>query len=142
LDNSKYNNSVMCIKGYLVSEWASVVISGEWVSECCCIWWVSERVLLYLVSEWASVVISGERVFNSKWAIFQLYLSRWEQVTFRWDDNDFHFVLNPELSWIFYSSSSLKQQSAGSYVALLWNIMLIPKPTSLCSYRYFFKLHA
>jgi hypothetical protein len=99
---------------YLVSEWASVVISGEWVSErvllylvsewvseCCYIWWVSERVLLYLVSEWASVVISGERVFNSKWAIFQLYLSRWEQVTFRWDDNDFHFVLDPELSWIF-----------------------------------------
>ena len=103
---------------YLVSEWASVVISGEWVSECCYIWWVSEQMKKISAISW------------------------WEQVTFRWDDNDFSFVLDPELSWIFYSASWLKQQSAGSYVALLWNIMLIPKPTSLCSYRYFFKLHA
>ena len=39
------------------------------------------------------------------------------------------------LSWIFYSASSLKQQSAGRHVAPLGQIILIPsEPTSLCSY--------
>ena len=40
----------------------------------------------------------------------------------------------------FYCASSLKQHSAGRHVASLWHIIMIPKPTSLCSVSL--KLHA
>ena len=37
-----------------------------------------------------------------------------EQVTFRWDD-DICFVLDQHTEFDFYSTNSLKQQSAGNY---------------------------
>ena len=68
--------------------------------------------------EWAS-----DCCLMPKWAIFQLYH----------DENEFTFdeiimmsgfyMINI-LSWIFYSASSLKQQSTGKHVALPQNIFL------------------
>jgi len=44
-------------------------------------------------------------------------ISRQEQVIFRWDDDDVHFVLEQHAELDFYSATSLKQQLAGRYVA-------------------------
>ena len=51
-----------------------------------------------------------------------------EQNTFQWDDDEIRFVLaqHAELDFFFYSSSSLKQQSAGKDVAPVGHIILIP----------------
>jgi len=48
-----------------------------------------------------------------------------EQVNFQWNDDEVTFVLEHGY-FDFYSASSLKQQSAGSYVAPLAHIILIP----------------
>ena len=42
-----------------------------------------------------------------------------EQVNFQWDDDEVHFVLDQHDEFDFYSSSLLKQQSAGRHVAPL-----------------------
>ena len=52
-----------------------------------------------------------------------------EQVLFWWDDyddDDVHVVLNQHSELDFYSTSSLKQQSAKRHVAPLEHIILIP----------------
>ena len=49
-----------------------------------------------------------------------------EHVNCQWDDSEFHPVLHADMD--LYSASSLKQ-----HVAPLGHIILIPKPTSLCS---------
>jgi len=49
-----------------------------------------------------------------------------EQVNFQWNDDEVRFVLDQHAELDFYSASSLKQQSAGRYVAPLWYIILIP----------------
>ena len=55
-------------------------------------------------------------------------MSWWEQNNFQWDDDDeIRFVLDQHSELDFYSTSSLKQQSAGSHVAPLGHIILIPK---------------
>ena len=50
-----------------------------------------------------------------------------EQVTYGWDDDhDVHFVLDQHAELDFYSTSSLKQQSAGRHVAPVWhNVMIL-----------------
>jgi len=50
-----------------------------------------------------------------------------EQVNFRWNDDEVHFVLDQhaELDF-FYGASSLKQQSTGRHVAPFGHIILIP----------------
>ena len=53
-------------------------------------------------------------------------MSWWEQVNFQWDDDDVRFVLDQQAELEFHSASSLKQQSAGRYVAPLGHIILIP----------------
>jgi hypothetical protein len=42
--------------------------------------------IYYLVSEWL--------LFNVKWEIFSPAISWWEKITFQWDDDDVHFVLD------------------------------------------------
>jgi hypothetical protein len=49
-----------------------------------------------------------------------------EQVTFRWVDDDVHFVLDQNTELDFYSANTLNQQSAGRHVAPLGHIILIP----------------
>jgi hypothetical protein len=47
-------------------------------------------------------------------------------VNFQWDDDDeVLLVLDQHAYLYFYNASSLKQQSADRYVALLWHIILI-----------------
>ena len=53
-------------------------------------------------------------------------ISWWEQDSFRWDDGEVCFVLDQHAQLNFYSSSSLKQQSADRHVAPLKHIILIP----------------
>jgi hypothetical protein len=49
-----------------------------------------------------------------------------EQVNFQWDEDDeVCFVLDQHANLDFYGASSLKQQSAGRYVAPLGHIILI-----------------
>ena len=43
----------------------------------------------------------------------------------QWHDDDIHFVLDKHAELDFYSSSSLKQQTAGRHVASLTHIILI-----------------
>jgi hypothetical protein len=45
----------------------------------------------------------------------------------QWDDDDVRFIQDQHTELDFYSASSLKQQSAGRHVALLWHIILIPR---------------
>ena len=48
----------------------------------------------------------------------------------RWDDDDEDdviFVLDQHAELNFYSVISLKQHSAGRYVAPLWHVILIPR---------------
>jgi hypothetical protein len=67
------------------------------------------------VSEWM--------LFNANSAIFQIYHSK-EQVNFQWDDDDeVRFVLDQHAELDLYSVCSLKQQSAGRYVAPLGHII-------------------
>jgi len=40
-----------------------------------------------------------------------------------WEDVDVHFVLDQHIKLDFYNVSSLKQQSVGKHVTLLWNIL-------------------
>jgi len=47
-------------------------------------------------------------------------ISRQEQVTIQWDDDDVHFVLHQHAELDFYSASSLKQQSMDRYVPPLY----------------------
>ena len=47
-------------------------------------------------------------------------------IYFQWDDDEVRFVLDQHAELDFYSASSLKQQSAGRYVAPLGHIILIP----------------
>jgi hypothetical protein len=49
-----------------------------------------------------------------------------EQVNFQWDDDEVRFVLDKHAELDFYSDGSLKQQSAGTHVAPLGHIILIP----------------
>jgi hypothetical protein len=58
---------------------------------------------------------------KTKWAI----ISWWEQVKFRWDDDNVHFVLDQYASLDFCSASSLKQQSVDRHVDPLKHIILI-----------------
>ena len=53
-------------------------------------------------------------------------ISQREQVNYQWDDDEVRFVLDQHAELDFYSASSLKQQSAGRYVAPLGHIILIP----------------
>ena len=46
------------------------------------------------------------------------------QATFRWDDDDVHFVLDQHAYLDFYCASSLKQQSADRHVAPLIFLIL------------------
>jgi len=48
------------------------------------------------------------------------------QVNFQRDDDKVRFVLDQNAELGFYSTSSLKQQSAGRHVAPLGHIILIP----------------
>ena len=48
-----------------------------------------------------------------------------EQVNFQWDDDEVRFVLDQHAELDFYSTSSLKQQSATGHVAPLAHIILI-----------------
>ena len=48
-----------------------------------------------------------------------------EQVNFQSDDDEVRFVLDQHAELEIYSASSLKQQSAGRYVAPLVHIILI-----------------
>ena len=50
-----------------------------------------------------------------------------EQVSFRSKDNEVRFVLDQHAQLEFYSTSSLKQQTAGKPVAPLGHIILIPR---------------
>ena len=43
-----------------------------------------------------------------------------------WDDDEVRFVLDQHAELGFYSSSSLKEKSAGRHVAPLGHIILIP----------------
>jgi hypothetical protein len=49
-----------------------------------------------------------------------------EQVNFQWEYDEVRFVLDQHAELDVYSASSLKQQSAGRYVAPLGHIILIP----------------
>jgi hypothetical protein len=51
-----------------------------------------------------------------------------EQVTFQWDDDEVHFVLDQHTKLDFYSVSSLEQQSVDRHV-----VPHDSKSTSLCS---------
>jgi hypothetical protein len=44
----------------------------------------------------------------------------------RWDYNDVHFVLDQDAELDLYSANSLKQQSRGTQVTSLGQIILIP----------------
>ena len=57
---------------------------------------------------------------------FILGISWREQVNFQRDDDEVRFVLDQRTELDFYSASSLKQLSAGKYVAPLGHIILIP----------------
>jgi len=48
-----------------------------------------------------------------------------EHVNFQWDGDEIHFVLDQQAWQDFYSTSSLKQQSADRHVAPLGHIILI-----------------
>ena len=52
-----------------------------------------------------------------------------EQVNFQWNGDSVHFVLDQYDQLDFYSTSSLKQQSAHRHVAPLGHIILIPSQT-------------
>ena len=70
-------------------------------------------------NEWVIVV---ERQFNNFSAI------SWpEQFSFRWKDDEVHFVLAQHVELDFYSASLQKQQSAGKHVTPLGHIILIPR---------------
>jgi len=75
--------------------------------------------------------ITTNVVSSSEWlllAIFQLYNGKIEeQVNFQWYDDEVRFVLDQHADLDFYSSSSMKQQSAGRHVAPLGHIILIPR---------------
>ena len=45
---------------------------------------------------------------------------------YQWDDDEVRFVLDQHVELYFYSASSLKQQSAGTHIAPLGHIILIP----------------
>jgi hypothetical protein len=49
--------------------------------------------------------------------------SWWEQVTFQWDDDDVHFVLDQH----FHSVNSLKQQFTYTHVTSLGHTILFPR---------------
>jgi hypothetical protein len=68
-------------------------------------------------------VIVVKRQFSNFTAIA---MSWREQVNFQWDDDDeVRFVLDQHAELDFYSTSSMKQQSAGRHVAPLGHIILI-----------------
>ena len=68
--------------------------------------------------EWVSAcLMSNEQFF--------MYMYIMERVTFRWDDDKVHFVLDEHVQLDFYIASSLKQQSAGRHIAPLGYIILI-----------------
>ena len=60
----------------------------------------------------------------SEWLLFN-DISWREQVNFQWDDK-IYFVQDQRDELDFYSAKPLKQQSAGSHVAPLGHIILIP----------------
>jgi hypothetical protein len=74
-----------------------------------------------IVSEWVSEWLLF--IANS---IICSVISWREQVNFQWDDDEVRFVLDQHAELDFYSTSSLKQQSAGRHVAPLGHIILIP----------------
>jgi hypothetical protein len=65
-------------------------------------------------------------------------ISQWEQVAFRWDDDEVHFVLYRQTCFKldFYSASSLKQQCVDRHVTQLWHIILIPCQTIFALYSF------
>ena len=52
-------------------------------------------------------------------------ISWWEQVTFRWDDNDVHFVLSEHSLLDLYSAISLKNSAQVDHVTPVGHILLI-----------------
>ena len=54
-----------------------------------------------------------------------MYTTLLEWVNFQWDDDEVCFVLDQHAELDFYSASSLKQQSADTYVTPLGHIILI-----------------
>ena len=69
------------------------------------------------MSEWVIIVY---RQFSNCSAI-----SWREQLNYQWNDDEVRFVLDEHTELDFYSTSSLKQQSAGRNVAPLWHIIMI-----------------
>jgi hypothetical protein len=62
-------------------------------------------------------------------SIYGFWLPLWYLQTllkFQWDDDEVLFVLDQHVELHFYSASSLKQHSAGTHVAPLGHIILIP----------------
>ena len=64
-------------------------------------------------------------LFNANSAFFSAISWR-EQINFSWDDAEVLFVPDQHAELDFYSAGSLKQKSAGRYVAPLGQISLIP----------------
>ena len=54
-----------------------------------------------------------------------------EQVNFQWDDDEVRFILDQHAELDLFSTSSLKQHSAGRHVDPLGHIILIPSQTVL-----------
>ena len=61
-----------------------------------------------------------------QWLSFNAAISWREQVNLQSDDDEVCFVPDQHANLNFYSASSLKQQTADSYVAPLRHIILIP----------------
>jgi hypothetical protein len=75
-------------------------------------------------------VTYGRTVFFCAYHIVQNAFLIHAYVNFQWDDDEVRFVPDQHAELDFYSASSLKQQSAGRYVAPLGHIILIPKTSS------------
>jgi hypothetical protein len=82
-----------------------------------------------------SVVVSsvGDREFESRSDQTKRYnigiccfSSKHASVTFQWDDDEIHIVLDQHAELDFYSAIWLKQQSADRHIAPMGHIILIP----------------
>ena len=79
---------------------------------------VAKHLSIYMwVSEWVT------DCFNANWAISAI--SWWEQVTFRWDDDDgdtIYSVLDQHAGFYLYKAATLTLLSVARYVAPLGHI--------------------
>jgi hypothetical protein len=71
------------------------------------------------------LIVTKTKIISEQFSNFSA-ISWGEQVTFQWDDDEVHFVLDQHAELDFFGASSLKQQSAGRHVAPLEHIILIP----------------